>query len=494
MKKPFFYSFRYVITLISVVFLAFILIISCEQRDFEKVIAVRTDSVNDITAESARVAGMIIDLGEDGVISEYGHCWAIHEQPTIDDSVSVNENATDTRYFSSELKNLTPGATYYIRSFVRFGSDVEYGKQLSFTTIPFTTPKVATGEAYDVYITAASIGGTLSHAGAGVDGTTEYGHCWSTTSNEPTLENCLDKTDFGFIDEPAEFASELTYLKPNTTYYIRAYAINEVGTVYGDIISFTTKQRVIDQSKTVMVEGGTYLMGTDHFAEKPPHQVKLDNFYIWKTEITNSQFAIFMNQYKSEKVKNGEYAGMGLYTRMALRVNKVDGVWVVDAGYEDYPVVSLTWFGAYEYCKFYGGDLPTEAEWEYAARGGKLSKGYIYAGSDDPDEVARYNQPVSFNSKIIAVAQKHPNELGLYDMSGNIQEWCYDWYDENYYTYCNNMGTVANPYGPDTGKNRIVRGGACDSSPTFIRTTYRVYKSPFTSDSKTGCRIIFRLD
>lgn len=185
---------------------------------------------------------------------------------------------------------------------------------------------------------------------------------------------------------------------------------------------------------------------------------------------------------------------MGLYTRMALRVNKVDGVWVVDAGYEDYPVVSLTWFGAYEYCKFYGGDLPTEAEWEYAARGGKLSKGYIYAGSDDPDEVARYNQPVSFNSKIIAVAQKHPNELGLYDMSGNIQEWCYDWYDENYYTYCNNMGTVANPYGPDTGKNRIVRGGACDSSPTFIRTTYRVYKSPFTSDSKTGCRIIFRLD
>lgn len=121
--------------------------------------------------------------------------------------------------------------------------------------------------------------------------------------------------------------------------------------------------------------------------------------------------------------------------------------------------------------------LPTEAEWEYAARGGNRSRGYKYAGSNSLDDVAWYAEK---NSGLVSrdVATKQPNELGLYDMSGNVFEWCSDWYD----IYSSESQT--NPKGPNSGDSRVIRGGGYASGSTWSRSTDRSGATPDYDDSE----------
>lgn len=129
-----------------------------------------------------------------------------------------------------------------------------------------------------------------------------------------------------------------------------------------------------------------------------------------------------------------------------------------------------------------GYRLLTEAEWEYSARGGNKSMGYKYAGSNNLESVAWYAN----NSGDVTheLGQKRENELGLYDMSGNVWEWCSDWYDEKYYS----KSTTVNPYNKG-GSNRVDRGGTWGHSATYIRVAYRDYNSPTTTSIDLGFRI-----
>jgi formylglycine-generating enzyme required for sulfatase activity len=127
--------------------------------------------------------------------------------------------------------------------------------------------------------------------------------------------------------------------------------------------------------------------------------------------------------------------------------------------------------------------LPTEAEWEYAARGGSFSKGYKYAGSNNPDEVAWYDN--NSGSKTHPVRMKKSNELGLYDMSGNVREWCSNWYGSY------SSGSQTNPTGPNTGDGRVFRGGSWVSGATGCLVSYRSYLGPDYRGNDFGFRLVF---
>ena len=138
--------------------------------------------------------------------------------------------------------------------------------------------------------------------------------------------------------------------------------------------------------------------------------------------------------------------------------------------------------------------LPTEAEWEYAARGGNKSQGYRYAGSNNIDEVAWYLNNIPAQSSDAEnygpqiVATKAPNELGIYDMSGNVNEWCHDWFGD----YSSNAQT--NPIGPDAGSERVLRGGYWHYKADYCRVSYRNYAYPWEKDGSTGLRLVLNPD
>ena len=127
--------------------------------------------------------------------------------------------------------------------------------------------------------------------------------------------------------------------------------------------------------------------------------------------------------------------------------------------------------------------LPTEAEWEFAARGGNSSKGYKYSGSDNIDDVAWYYW--NSGSQTHEVATKQPNELGLYDMSGNVLEWCQDWYDGNYYS----SSVINNPTGPISRTCRVYRGGCWNSIARSCRVAARNSSTPNWKSTYLGFRL-----
>lgn len=237
----------------------------------------------------------------------------------------------------------------------------------------------------------------------------------------------------------------------------------------------------------VLVEGGEFLMGNQS-DKNLTHLVKVRNFLISKYEITHSQYIEFLN--------SNDIAADGTcdYTKY-INVNSEDcaikhngSVFYFAenefAESEDCPVFCITWFGANAYCQWRGGRLPTEAEWEYAAKGGNKSNGYKYSGSDNCNKVAWYRDNSEFHTH--PVGSKNKNELGLYDMNGNVSEWCYDWYDENYYS----NSSYHNPRGPEKGTSKVVRGGSWYDKKADISLRKRKSISPYYGYKRYGFRVV----
>lgn len=218
----------------------------------------------------------------------------------------------------------------------------------------------------------------------------------------------------------------------------------------------------------VAVEGGTFTMGgTDAYAdEKPAHQVTLSSYYIGETEVTQELWQAVMNY----KPTNGGYQWSSTYGLNA-----------------QCPAYYISWNDIQEFITKLNAltgktfRMPTEAEWEYAARGGKNSKSYKYCGSNSLVEVAWYLDNSDYSHTI---KTKSPNELGIYDMTGNVWEWCYDWYG----SYSSTAQT--NPTGPSSGTTRIRRGGSWDAPSSYCRISQRLNLSPTTRQRDVGFRLV----
>jgi formylglycine-generating enzyme required for sulfatase activity len=241
-------------------------------------------------------------------------------------------------------------------------------------------------------------------------------------------------------------------------------------------------QKQVEKNQTnyegmVYVEGGEFMMGSESGDddEKPVHKVVVKSFYIDKYEVTVAEFEKFVNatNYKT----NAEKEGWSYIWNGSSWVKKngvywlcgIDGKLITESK-KNYPVIHVSWYDANAYALWAGKRLPTEAEWEYAARGGKNSRGYRYSGSDNIKDVAWYCEEHGIVT-IHEVGAKQPNELGIYDMSGNVWEWCHDWYSENY--YYNSM--YENPQGPVSGIYRVLRGGAWSCLEPYNSVYIRSY-------------------
>ena len=218
--------------------------------------------------------------------------------------------------------------------------------------------------------------------------------------------------------------------------------------------------------KMIKVEGGTFTMGDEDdnieaFNSQPAHPVTLSTFLIGQTEVTQELWEAVLGRKPSiDRGDKQPVESVSYYDCMnfLMKLNELTGMHF---------------------------RLPFEAEWEYAARGGNLSKGFLYSGSNDPLEVAWYydnsGNPVPRHKP---VAKKSPNELGIYDMSGNVFEWCMDWY-ENY-----SSESQTNPTGPNSGTKHVIRGGSYNSNIVLCRVTSRWYEYPYTRNINMGLRLV----
>jgi formylglycine-generating enzyme required for sulfatase activity len=237
--------------------------------------------------------------------------------------------------------------------------------------------------------------------------------------------------------------------------------------------------------KMVYVQGGTFTMGCTSeqgddcgYDEKPLHSVTLSDFLIGETEVTQALWETVMG------------------TTVREQRDKANPSWPMRGEGASYPMYYVNWDEAVEFCNKLNEKLqsklppgfrfalPTEAQWEYAARGGNKSQHYKYAGSNTIDEVAWYSNTTN-EGGTKPVKTKKANELGLFDMSGNVDEWCSDWDTWDYYR----SSPQTNPKGPSSGTHRVIRGGVWNLDAHTCRVSYRSRTTPESRSNGGGFRL-----
>lgn len=317
------------------------------------------------------------------------------------------------------------------------------------------------------------------------------------------LNNCLARES---IDEKADLAyamnapisiketlsqetHEPTTLKPviHGAFLQRPQADHDPGAAFQvdtSVKAYHPEPRDIANVKPILtdmivIQGGTFYQGSQdgNRDEMPKHQVLLTSFAIDMHPVTNEQFVRFLEVMGGEKDSNHN----DIIRLRDSRIKRSGGKLSIESGYSKHPVVGVTWYGAIAYAKWVGKRLPTEAEWEIAARGGRENT--LYPSGEDIEKT----QANFFSSDTTAVMSYAPNGYGLYDMAGNVYEWCHDWYGYNYYEIAATQ-EPENPQGPLQGVYRVLRGGCWKSLREDLRCSRRHRNNPGTVNGTYGFR------
>ena len=264
----------------------------------------------------------------------------------------------------------------------------------------------------------------------------------------------------------------------------------------------------------VRIPAGEFMMGSPedepgrYSDEGPQHSVRLSEFYMSKYVVTLEEFRKFIEDTKYEtdaEKSNSSGIWDGKEWKDKEGINWRHGVKgeLRSASEDNHPVLHVSWNDAEAYCKWLSGKtgkkfrLPTEAEWEYSCRSGTTTP--FNTGANLTTDQANYdgNYPYNNNpkgqyrSKTVAVDNFDPNAWGLYNMHGNVREWCSDWFGGNYYEECKAKGVVENPSGPETGSHRVLRGGFWNSHARHCRSAYRNNDTPDYRSYFVGFRLVF---
>ncbi len=329
-----------------------------------------------------------------------------------------------------------------------------------------------------------------------------------------------------FVDYKPGTAVAQVYAHGNMKIFQNAYGPDKVVVASEEPIDYlknravkkpsTTKSKISDtknkKMEMVLIKGGTFEMG-DVFGdgrkdEKPVHKVTVSDFYMGRYEVTQKEWKEVMGQDSNPSERKGDYLPVECLRWIdAINFcNKKSEMEGLEPCYVFEDIVESQAKAAYgtdnTTCNFNanGYRLPTEAEWEYAAReGGKKVRFGNGENIADPLKInflslERYKKPYSiagkYRARIVEVGSFPPNDFGLYDMSGNVWEWCWDTYKKDYYK----ESPVNNPKGSANSIERVLRGGSAGSSPEFVRTTYRYHLNAWYSDGTLGFRYVRKKD
>ncbi len=272
------------------------------------------------------------------------------------------------------------------------------------------------------------------------------------------------------------------------TYPITATAYDNLGNT---AVQTTTAYVGLNTGEMVLVPAGEFQMGCDssnpsencYSNEQPLHTVYLDAYMIDKYEVTNDRYAAFLNTRNSNDC--GGYECVDL-DDPDTHITYQSGQYVVESGYGDHPVIEVTWYGADAYCTASGGWLPTEAEWEKAARGSSDTRMYPWGNAPADCTLANFydNGYCVGDTTPVGSYPTGASPYGALDMAGNVWEWTNDWYSGSYYS----SSPYSNPPGPASGTYKVVRGGGWPSHWSPLRAAYRYVGSPTYSYSAVGFR------
>ena len=439
---------------------------------------VSNTQVTEVGVGKATFSSAVTGNGK-GKVSDAGFVYSLNENPTTADTRVSCGAATGN--FGKTVTGLKESTTYHVRAYAINEAGTAYSADVTFTTLEVSEPQLSNVTVSNISNTSAQLDGKVSSTGNGT--LTDAGFVYSTSHYPTVTDNKLS------CGKTTTLNSKMTGLTPETTYYVRAYATNEKGTSYSAEKEFKTSKTAVNPYTSMLIEtsygsttldmakvtGGTFLMGAhsgvstaDNYDpnayddEKPTHKVTVSDFYMSKTLVTQYLWYVVMGSYPNVSSQ----FGLG----------------------EDYPVYQVS----YQQCEQFMTKLhqltgktfrfPTEAEWEFAARGGNNSGHTYYSGNSVVGNVAWYSGNAS--GKTHPVAQKTANELNIYDMSGNLWEWCSDWYG-NY-----SATTQTNPKGPTSGNSRVIRGGSWNDEAKDCRVSVRSSANPSTGYSTIGLRLV----